>query len=161
MVKIASYLVRTKSLLSLDLSNNLIGGEASYALGLVLKENTRLRVLKLAMNRLTDQSGGRILKMLAKNHFLEEIALSTNKLSTETLNNLHLALKYNNYIRKINLNNTEILINDDTKKIAEAHPTLINLNVHHTKGTEVDAKDLESILIKKSVKLHLNGNKLN
>lgn len=99
--------------------------------------------------------------MLAKNHFLEELDLSTNKLCSETLNNLHLALKYNNYIRIINLGHTEILINDDTKKIAEAHPTLINLNAHHTKSTEVDAKDLESILIKKSVKFHLNASKLN
>lgn len=159
MVKIASYLVRTRSLLSLDLSNNLIGGEASYAIGLVLKENTRLKVIKLAMNRLDDQSGGRIIKMLAKNHYLEELDLSTNKLSQDTLANMHLALKFNNCIKIINLSHTEIIINDDTKKIADAHPTLINLNVHHTKSDELDAKDLENILIKKSVKLHL-GNKL-
>ena len=160
MVKIASYLVRTRSLLSLDLSNNLIGGEASFAIGLVLKENTRLKVLKLAMNRLTDENGGRIFKMLAKNKYLEELDLSTNKLGNETVTNLNLGLKYNNTIRIINLCHTDVLINEDTKKIADAHPTLINLNVHHTKTPEADAKQLENLLVKKSVKLHL-VNKVN
>jgi len=54
MIKICSYLVRTKALLSINLNNNLIGGDSSYAVGLVLKENTKLRVMLLGMNRFDD-----------------------------------------------------------------------------------------------------------
>ncbi len=54
MIKIASYLVRTRALVSIDLSNNLIWDECSLDIGLVLKENTKLRILKLAMNRFDD-----------------------------------------------------------------------------------------------------------
>ncbi len=54
MIKIESYLVRTRALVSIDLSNNLIWDECSLDIGLVLKENTKLRILKLAMNRFDD-----------------------------------------------------------------------------------------------------------
>ena len=54
MIKIASYLVRTRALVSIDLSNNLIWDECYFGIGLVLKENTKLRILKLAMNRFDD-----------------------------------------------------------------------------------------------------------
>ena len=64
MIKIASYLVRTRALVSIDLSNNLIWDECSLDIGLVLKENTKLRILKLAMNRFDDLNGSRIITML-------------------------------------------------------------------------------------------------
>ena len=50
MIKICSYLVRTKALLSINLNNNLIGGDSSYAIGLVIKENTKLRIMLLVEN---------------------------------------------------------------------------------------------------------------
>ena len=71
MIKICSYLVRTKALLSINLINNLIGDDSSYAVGLVIKENTKLRVMKLGRNRFDDVSGGRILKMLVFNNYLD------------------------------------------------------------------------------------------
>ena len=64
MIKIASYLVRTRALVSIDLSNNLIWDECSFGIGLVLKENTKLRILKLAMNRFDDLNGSRIITIL-------------------------------------------------------------------------------------------------
>ena len=64
MIKIASYLVRTRALVSIDLSNNLIWDECSLDIGLVLKENTKLRILKLAMNRFDDLNDSRIITML-------------------------------------------------------------------------------------------------
>ena len=155
MIKICSYLVRTKALLSINLNNNLIGGDSSYAVGLVLKENTKLRVMLLGMNRFDDESGGRILKMLCFNNYLDEIDLSANQLGAESLKFLAIALKGNNTIKKIDLCHNEITINDEIIKIAEAHPLLTELNLHHTESDEQKVKQLDSILIKKSVKLHL------
>jgi hypothetical protein len=156
MIKICSYLVRTKALLSINLNNNLIGGDSSYAIGLVLKENTKLRVMLLAMNRFDDESGGRILKMLCFNNYLDEIDLSANQLGPESLKFLAMALKGNNTIKKIDLCHNEITIDDEFIKIAEAHPLLTELNVHHTESDEEKVKQLDSILVKKSVKLHLS-----
>ena len=155
MIKICSYLVRTRALLSINLNNNLIGGDSSYAIGLVLKENTKLRVILLGMNRLDDESGGRILKMLCFNNYLDEIDLSANQLGEETLKFLQIALKGNNTIKKIDLRHNEIIINDELIKIAEAHPLLTELNFHKTASDEKKVKELDAILVKKSVKLHL------
>ena len=155
MIKICSYLVRTKALLSINLNNNLIGGDSSYAIGLVLKENTKLRVLLLGMNRFDDESGGRILKMLCFNNYLDEIDLSANQLGEESLKFLQIALKGNNTIKKIDLRHNEITINDEIIKVAETHPLLTELNFHHTSSEEQKVKELDSILVKKSVKLHL------
>ena len=159
MIKICSYLVRTKALLSINLNNNLIGGDSSYAVGLVLKENTKLRTLLLGMNRFDDESGGRILKMLCFNNYLDELDLSANQLGEESLKFLQISLKANNTIKKMDLCHNDILINDELIKIAEAHPLLIELNLHHTGSDEEKIKKLDSILIKKSVKLHLAQNK--
>ena len=155
MIKICSYLVRTKALLSINLNNNLIGGDSSYAVGLVLKENTKLRIMLLGMNRFDDESGGRILKMLCFNNYLDEIDLSANQLGEETLKFLQIALKGNNTIKKIDLRHNEITINDEIIKIAEAHPLLTELNFHHTTSEEQKIKELDAILVKKAVKLHL------
>ena len=103
MIKICSYLVRTKALLNINLNNNLIGGDSSYAIGLVIKENTKLRIMLLAMNRLDDESGGRILKMLCFNSYLKELDLSANQLGAESLKYLQIALKANSNIKKIDL----------------------------------------------------------
>ena len=155
MIKICSYLVRTRALLSINLNNNLIGGDSSYAVGLVLKENTKLRVMLLGMNRFDDESGARIIKMLCFNNYLDELDLSANQLGEETLKFLQIALKGNNTIKKIDLRHNEITINDEIIKIAEAHPLLTELNFHHTPSDEQKIKNLDSILIKKSVKLQL------
>jgi Ran GTPase-activating protein (RanGAP) involved in mRNA processing and transport len=158
MIKICSYLVRTRALISLDLTNNLINSDASYAIGLVIKENTRLRVLKLAMNRLDDVAGARITKMLSRNKFLIELDLSNNLLGQETLNNLLISLKFNNTIKIVNLCHNEIEMTDETKTIADNHPSLIELNLRHTLSSKESVEELEEILIKKSIKLKL-GNK--
>ena len=155
MIKICSYLVRTRALLSINLNNNLIGGDSSYAIGLVLKENTKLRVFLLGMNRFDDESGGRILKMLCFNNYLDEIDLSANQLGEESLKYLQIALKGNNTIKKIDLRHNEVILNDDIIKVAEAHPLLTELNFHHTGSDDKKVKELDSILVKKSVKLHL------
>ena len=159
MIKIASYLVRTRSLISIDLSDNLIGGESSFAIGLVLKENTKLRILKLAMNRFDDLNGSRIIKMIAKNNYLEELDMSTNLLGSETLKNLNLGLKFNSFIKKIDLSHNEITMNEETKQIAESHPTLAVLDLRHTNSDEKLLKELQDCLIKKSIKLQLNNKK--
>jgi hypothetical protein len=156
MIKICSYLVRTKALLSINLNNNLIGGDSSYAIGLVIKENTKLRVMLLAMNRLDDESGGRILKMLCFNNYLKEIDLSANQLGAETLKFLQVALKGNNTMRKIELCHNDVILNEEVVKMAETHPLLEELNFKHTSSDEDLVKKLDNILVKKSVKLHLN-----
>ena len=107
------------------------------------------------MNRLDDESGGRILKMLCFNNYLDEIDLSANQLGEETLKFLQIALKGNNTIKKIDLRHNEITINDELIKIAEAHPLLTELNFHKTASEEKKVKELDAILVKKSVKLHL------
>lgn len=157
MIKISSFLVRTRSLLSINLTDNLIGSESAYAIGLTIKENTKLRILKLAMNRLDDESGVKIVKMLAFNKNLEELDLSSNLLGNLTLRDLQKALKANATILKIDLShNQELEIYNETIKVCEMHPTLIDLNVKHTKSTKELTDQLEKKLIKKAIKHKLN-----
>ncbi len=80
MVKLSSFLIRSTCLLSLDLTNNQISGEGGFAISLVLKENTRLKVLKLAMNKIDDNNANNIIMSLTKNEFLEELDLSSNQM---------------------------------------------------------------------------------
>jgi Ran GTPase-activating protein (RanGAP) involved in mRNA processing and transport len=155
MVKLCSFLVRTKALLSINLVNNLIGGDSSYAIGLVIKENTKLKVMLLGMNRFDDESGARIIKMLSFNTYLNELDLSTNQLGEESMKNLQIALKTNTNIKKINLCHNELQVNEEVIKAAENHPLLIELDLHHTISNEKLIKELDSILVKKAVKLQL------
>ena len=80
MIKISSYLMRTRSLISIDLTNNQIGERGGFAVSLVIKENTQLRIIKLGMNRIDDYNGSKIIKLIAKNEYLEELDLSANDL---------------------------------------------------------------------------------
>ncbi len=64
----------------MDLTNNQISDEGGFALSLVIKENTGLKNIKLAMNRFDDQNASLILKALTKNTLLEELDLSSNEL---------------------------------------------------------------------------------
>ena len=152
-INLSSYLVRTRSLLSLDLSNNLIGNEASFALGLVLKENTRLRILKLAMNRLDDENGARIIKMIAKNKYLEELDMSTNNLGENVVEATNEALKFNNVLKTLNLSYSDVILRDETVKIAELHPALIFLEIKNTKTKDEIIYDLEKKLTRKKIKI--------
>lgn len=110
----------------------------------------------LGMNRLDDESGGRILKMLCFNNYLDELDLSANQLGEESVKFLLIALKGNSTIKKIDLRHNEMVINDEIIKVTEAHPLLTELNLHHTGSDEEKIKKLDALLIKKSVKLHLN-----
>ena len=110
----------------------------------------------LGMNRLDDESGGRILKMLCFNNYLKEIDLSSNQLGQETIKFLQIALKGNNTMRKIELCHNDIILNEEVVKMAETHPLLEELNFKHTSSDEDLVKKLDNILVKKSVKLHLN-----
>ena len=74
-------MIRTTCLTSLDLTNNLISGDGGFAISLVLKENTRLKVLKLGMNKIDDINASKIILSLAKNEFLEDLDLSSNHLA--------------------------------------------------------------------------------
>lgn len=158
MVKISSYLVRTTSLLTLDLSNNLIGGESAYAIGLVLKENTRLRVLKLSMNRFDDKNGSRLMKMITQNTYLEELDMASNPLlGKETVSLMTAMLKFNTVIKSIDLSHTAVVLLEDTIKNAEAHPALITLNIISSKTSPENIALMNSILIKKSIRLQLSN----
>ena len=111
------------------------------------------------MNRFDDLNGSRIIKMIAKNNYLEELDMSTNLLGSETLKNLNLGLKFNSFIKKIDLSHNEITMNEETKQIAESHPTLSVLDLRHTNSDEKLLKELQDCLIKKSIKLQLNNKK--
>lgn len=80
MIKLCSFLIRTRTLLNLDLTNNQISGEGGFAISLVIKENTGLKVLKIGMNRFDDHNASLILKSLTKNTLMEELDLSSNEL---------------------------------------------------------------------------------
>jgi hypothetical protein len=73
--------MRTRSLTSMDLTNNKITGNGGFAISLVIKENTMIRIIKLAMNKIDDQNGGKILRALTKNDMLDELDLSSNDLA--------------------------------------------------------------------------------
>ena len=49
-------------------------------MALIIKENFKLKSLKVAMNKIDDTYGAKILKALAKNDQLEELDLSVNDL---------------------------------------------------------------------------------
>lgn len=82
-VKLCSYLLRSRTLLSLDLTNNQISGEGGFALSLVIKENTGLKSLKLAMNRFDDQNASLMIKALTKNNSMDELDLSSNEIGVQ------------------------------------------------------------------------------
>ncbi len=65
----------------MDLTNNKITGNGGFAISLVIKENTMIRIIKLAMNKIDDQNGGKILRALTKNDMLDELDLSSNDLA--------------------------------------------------------------------------------
>lgn len=72
--------MRTRCLVSLDLTNNKIGGRGGFALSLVVKENTMLRKIKLAMNQIDDLGGSKIIRALIKNDSLDYLDFSSNEL---------------------------------------------------------------------------------
>jgi hypothetical protein len=76
-------LLRSRTLLTIDLTNNKISGDGGFALSLVLKENTGLKSLKLAMNRFDDQNASLIIKALTKNTSLDELDLSSNEIGLQ------------------------------------------------------------------------------
>ena len=92
MIKLCSFLIRTRTLLNLDLTNNQISGEGGFAISLVIKENTGLKVLKIGMNRFDDQNGSLILKSLTKNSLMEELDLSSNELGLFVLKKMNFFL---------------------------------------------------------------------
>jgi hypothetical protein len=64
----------------------------------VLKENTRLKCLKLGMNRLDDKNAARIFKSLGKNDYLEELDLSSNELGHMVYNIYFNLVYFGSYI---------------------------------------------------------------
>ncbi len=76
-------MLRSRTLLTIDLTNNKISGDGGFALSLVLKENTGLKSLKLAMNRFDDQNASLIIKALTKNTSLDELDLSSNEIGLQ------------------------------------------------------------------------------
>jgi Ran GTPase-activating protein (RanGAP) involved in mRNA processing and transport len=134
MLKIASYLLRTRCLLTLDLTNNQIGPKAAHSIGFVIKDNTRLKVLKLGMNRIDDDKGGEMIRQLEKNVFLEELDVSSNYLGEKTARELSIALKFNKTIRIIDLSkNSEFPVDSELKSKIESSPSLIKLDLRSTK----------------------------
>lgn len=69
----------------MDLTNNKISGEGGFALSLVIKENTGLKSLKLAMNRFDDQNASLIIKALTKNSSMDELDLSSNEVGVQVI----------------------------------------------------------------------------
>jgi hypothetical protein len=65
------------------LTNNQISGEGGFALSLVIKENTGLKSLKLAMNRFDDQNASLMIKALTKNTSMDELDLSSNEIGVQ------------------------------------------------------------------------------
>jgi hypothetical protein len=72
--------MRTRCLVNLDLTNNKIGGRGGFALSLVVKENTMLRKIKLAMNQIDDLGGSKIIRALIKNDSVDYLDFSSNEL---------------------------------------------------------------------------------
>jgi Ran GTPase-activating protein (RanGAP) involved in mRNA processing and transport len=154
-----------------DLTNNLIGGEGGFAISLVLKENTRLKVLKLGMNKIDDMNASKIILSLGKNEYLEELDLSSNHLGDMVSNSLSYCFKNNKRLKILDLSYSQVFLDSDAKNLLEQHPCLIKLDLHSSKCSEGkldllkysldEVKSLESILIRKSVKQNLAYKKLN
>jgi Ran GTPase-activating protein (RanGAP) involved in mRNA processing and transport len=88
MIKISSYLLRSRCLLSLNLTNNQLGPESGFILSLILRENTKLNILKIAMNRLGDTNSAKIFKALIKNKNLVELDISSNQLESDVIHDI-------------------------------------------------------------------------
>jgi Ran GTPase-activating protein (RanGAP) involved in mRNA processing and transport len=136
LIKLSSFLVRTTCLTSVDLTNNLIGGEGGFAIGLVIKENTRLKVLKLGMNKIDDMNASKIILSLGKNEYLEELDLSSNHLGDMVSNSLSYCFKNNKRLKILDLSYSQVFLDSEAKNLLEQHPSLIKLDLHSTKCSE-------------------------
>jgi hypothetical protein len=67
----------------LNLTNNQLSHESGFIFSLILRENTKLNILRIAMNRIGDVNGSKIFKALVKNKNLKELDISSNQLENE------------------------------------------------------------------------------
>jgi hypothetical protein len=69
--------------LTLNLTNNQLANESGFIISLILRENTKLNTMRVAMNRIGDTNGAKIFKSLIKNKNLTELDISSNQLDSE------------------------------------------------------------------------------
>ncbi len=125
--------MRSRVLINLDLTFNQIGSEGAFAISLIIKENTKLKFLKLRMNKIDDVNGAKILKSLGKNENLEYLDLSSNDLANLSAQGLTGALKLNKSIKSLDLSNSSMIMTNELKAAIEMSPSLINIDLRFTK----------------------------
>lgn len=152
-IKLSSYLLRSKTLLSLGLSNNRIAGDGAFAISLIIKENTFLKAINLAMNRIDDLNAARILKALARNIFIEDLDLSTNLLSEMSSVGLKHSLKTNTSLISLDVSNSRFQVDDDLVTLLESPSnSLIKLDLRNTSVNEKRIKAINEMLVRKEIK---------
>lgn len=144
-------MLRTKTLISLDLSNNKITGEGAFCFSLVLKENQSLKKVSLALNKIDDTNCARILKSLVSNNTLQDLNLSTNIMSEVSSLALEFMLKSNSAIKVLDLSNSNLLISSEAKDQIVRCPSLIRIDLRNTRVTIEETEEISKLLIKKEV----------
>lgn len=152
-MKLSSYLLRSKTLMSLSLSNNKISADGAFAISLIIKENTFLKSVNLAMNRIDDLNAARILKALARNVFIEELDLSTNLLGEMSTVGLKHSLKSNTSLVSLDVSNSRFQTDDELIGLLE-NPSngLIRLDLKNTATNETTIRAINQMLVRKEIK---------
>lgn len=150
--------MRTKTLETLDLSNNRIKGDGGFALSIVIKENTHLKNLYLGLNKIDDPNCARILKALYFNNYLEVLDLSTNCVGELSAYALDVSLKQNCTIKTIDLSYNNFFLVDNLLNCIIANPSLTKLDIRNTKISEDDIERIQKALVKKEIQLMRNEN---
>lgn len=152
MICLCSYLLRTKTLDSLNMSNNKISNNGAFALSIVIKENSRLKRLILGMNIIDDLNAARIVKSLGHNNMLIELDLSNNLLGEATSHALDFSLRNNTTIEKLDFSYSNFTMVTGLYDSILVHPKLISLELGFTKVLEEEVRQIQKELIRKEVK---------
>lgn len=150
-MRLCSYLLRTKTLINLDLSNNKITGEGAFCFSLVIKDNQSLKKVSLALNKIDDANCARIIKALVSNNSLQDLNLSTNMISDISSLALEFMLKSNSAIKVLDLSNSNFYLSNEAKDQIIACPSLIRLDLRNTRVSVEESEEISKLLIKKEV----------
>lgn len=152
MICLCSYLLRTKTLDTLNLSNNKISSNGAFAISIVIKENSRLKKLILGMNNIDDLNAARIVKSIGHNNMLVELDLSNNMLGEATAHALDFSLRNNSVIEKLDFSYSNFTMISGLLDQIISHPKLICLELSFTKILDEEVRQIQKELIRKEVK---------
>ena len=148
-------------LISIDLSNNLIGFEGALLFSLGLEKNTSLKYLNLRLNKLGDDGSEHIFRYLMKNNTLCSLNLSSNLLSEISCKTLAETIAFNTRLNFLDLscNNFNETGGKYLQDRMEENSKLLEFNLALT-GISQESDTFIAQILERNVKLQNLGTSL-